>query len=432
MEPLAVVNEFRAGGQAAPFASGKDFCRRTMSTSMNSRCDARIGRAALVLGVAAAIGAVGLSCHSDLHTGAAAGRGGAGGSVTGQAGGRGGGGLAGSAGGGAGATAAGGNAGAAAGAGAGAGGRAGTGAGGAAGTGVGASGGTSLGGGAGGGAGTSAAGGTAGAAAGAGGVAGTGAGGTTVADPIRVLIWNNALAYGRASRVAAIPFFQAREASDNIRFDTTYAHTQTAQEGPSDTTFDASVFTDEGLDHYDVVLFLNPTGTTIDDQMKDVRRAALQDFIEKKGRGFVGTLSATWAYPPQSWPWYVDFIGAPFLYESNVGTTGVAQFAAGSVHPILSAAGTPSPWTRTETWLSFQRDPLSSPIPGIQILLTCHDGSVTTERPCAWVHEMPMDPSGTAQGRMFYAAFGHYASAFQEPEVMDLFIAGIKWAAHRL
>ena len=27
---------------------------------------------------------------------------------------------------------------------------------------------------------------------------------------------------------------------------------------------------------------------------------------------------------------------------------------------------------------------------------------------------------------MFYAAFGHYASAFQEPEVMDLFIAGIK------
>ena len=235
MEPLAVVNEFRAGGQAAPFASGKDFCRRTMSTTMNSRCDARIGRAALVLGVAAAIGAVGLSCHSDLHTGAAAGRGGAGGSVTGEAGGRGGGGLAGSAGGGAGATAAGGNAGAAAGAGAGAGGRAGTGAGGAAGTGVGAKRGDL-----------------------AGGRCGRwgwnkrsrrdrwsgGGSGWRGGDwsrrhdgrgPDSGADWNNALAYGRASRVGAIQFCQAREAATTSN-STPRTRTPPTAQGPSDTT----------------------------------------------------------------------------------------------------------------------------------------------------------------------------------------------------
>jgi type 1 glutamine amidotransferase len=390
---------------------------------MNGHRYARMTCATLVLG-ATAIGAIGLSCHSDLHTGAPAGTGGAGGSFAGQAGGSGGSALGGGSGSNGGTAAAGGTAGAGpATAGAG-----GTGAGGMAGSGGSAPGGS--------GAGTT--GGTAGAAAGAAsgaGGAGAGAGGTagaTATDPIRVLIWNNSLAWGRSSRVGAIPFFQAREASDNIRFDTTYAHTQPVQTGPSDTSFDASVFTDEGLDRYDVVLFLNPSGTTIDDAMKGIRRAALQDFIEKKGRGFVGTLSATDTYQGGTWPWYVDFVGANFLNESNAGTTGVAQFAVGSIHPILSEARTPSPWTRTETWFSFQRDPLSSPIPGIKILLTCHDTSAATERPCAWVHEMPMDPSGTSQGRMFYAAFGHYASAFQEPEVMDLFIAGIKWAAHRL
>ena len=268
-----------------------------------------------------------------------------------------------------------------------------------------------------------------------GGTAGTGAGGaggTTPEGPIRVLIWNNAIIYGAASRVTAIPLFKAREATDNILFDTTYAHTAPVPEGPVDAIFDASVFTDEGLDRYDVVLFLNPTGNTLDDGMKDVRRAALRDFIEKKGRGFVGTYMASFSYNNASWPWYGDFIGAGLAAMIPTNTPGVAQFAANATHPILTAARTPTPWTRLEAWIMFTRDPRSSPIPGITVLLTAHDQEATTERPCVWVHEMPMDPAGTSQGRMFYAAFGFRLSAFEEPDVMNLMIAGIKWAAHRL
>src|SRR4051812_36782848 len=117
-------------------------------------------------------------------------------------------------------------------------------------------------------------------------------------SPIRVLVWNNALTYGHASRALAIPYFKAREVTDGITFDTTYAHTGTTyHDGPIDTTFDASVFTDQGLEKYDVVMFLNTTGNTMDDDgMMDVRRQALQDFIEKKGRGFVGLHSATDTY----------------------------------------------------------------------------------------------------------------------------------------
>jgi|GEM_PF-2665814 len=260
----------------------------------------------------------------------------------------------------------------------------------------------------------------------------TGSGGTTPTTPINVLVWNNALAYGHAARGGAIPYLQKRETTDNMKFDLTYAHPTNVSEGPSDTSFDASVFTDEKLDKYDVVLFLDTTGTTIDDGMKDVRRKALQDFIEKKGRGFVGTHSATDTYQGSSWPWYVNFIGANFQGHSNAGTAGTAQYYQMMTHPILTAAMTPNPWNRNEEWYTLTRDPLSSTIPGMKILLTCHDNSITTERPTAWIHEMPIPSGGTRAGRMFYTAFGHATSAFNEKPVMDLIIAAIKWAAYRL
>jgi type 1 glutamine amidotransferase len=248
-----------------------------------------------------------------------------------------------------------------------------------------------------------------------------------------VLVWNNALDYGHASRALAIPSFTAREPTDGISFDTTFAHIGSAyRDGPSDPTpFDASVFTDQGLDKYDVVMFLNTTGNTIDDAMMNVRRQALQDFIEKKGRGFVGLHSATDTYQNDAWPWYVDFIGANFDKYSASGTPGTAKYFQMKTHPILAAAGTPPVWNRTEEWFTFTRDPLFSPIPGVTMLLTCHDQVIGTERPSAWVHEMPPQ-GGAPAGRMFYSAFGHLTSAFEEKQVMDFIIAGIKWAAGRL
>lgn len=257
-----------------------------------------------------------------------------------------------------------------------------------------------------------------------------------ITTPVRVLVWNNALTWGHASRVQALPYLQARELTDNVRFDTTYAHTDSnVQDGPTDQTFDASVFTDEGLEKYDVVLFLNTTGNTIDDDKKAVRRQALQDFIEKKGRGFVGTHSATDTYQADAsepWPWYVDFIGTNYDSHTIYGTPGVAQPFQGMTHPILSAAGTPVPWNRSEEWFVFTRDPLFSPNPGVTMLLTCHDQLNATERPSAWVHELQPQGGAARGGRLFYTAFGHFTSAFEEPEVIDLIIAGIKWAAGRL
>jgi len=252
-------------------------------------------------------------------------------------------------------------------------------------------------------------------------------------SPVEVLVWNNALVYGHASRAYGIPYLQAREASDNIHFDLTYAHVGTSfPESQPDTSFDASVFTDAGLDRYDVVLFLHTTGLTIDDDLKDTRRQALRDFIEKKGRGFVGTHSATDTYQGGAWPWYVDFVGTNYMRPIGAYVPGVLQFYQGASHPILTAARTPNPWNRSDEWFVFTRDPLSSSIPGITVLLTVRDQQTSMERPSAWVHEMPPDPSAPRGGRLFYTACCHDTVTFQEPAVIDLIVAGIKWAAHRL
>jgi uncharacterized protein len=259
----------------------------------------------------------------------------------------------------------------------------------------------------------------------------------TVTSPIQVLVWNNALTYGHVSRSLAIPLLQAREATDNLKFDTTYAHTGlNYREIETDKVFDATVFTEQGLEKYDVVLFLNTTGNTIDDEQKAVRRQALQDFIEKKGRGFVGTHSATDTYQAEAsdpWSWYVDFIGTNYLTQSSTpGNPGVARYFQDMTHPILKAAGTPTIWNRSEEWFVFRSDPLFAPSAGVRMLLTCHDDINRTERPSAWVNEMPPQAGAVRGGRMFYTAFGHLTSAFEEPEVIDLIVAGIKWAAGRL
>lgn len=246
--------------------------------------------------------------------------------------------------------------------------------------------------------------------------------------PIRVLLWNNAVTYGHQSRFTAIPLLQARGAASGITFDTSHAHvTPVLPEGQVDTCSDPSVFTDAGLEPYDVVFFLNTTGATLDgDGLGQVHRHALMDFVTVKGRGFVGTHSATDTYDT-GWPWYSDFIGANFKAHATAGTAGTATYAPGVSHAILSAAQVPNPWNRLEEWYAFTRAPTASPIPGVTVLLDCTDATNQFgTRPSAWVHDMP------GGGRMFYTAFGHAVGAFQEQAVMNLIAAGVQWAAHRL
>ncbi|MEO6600484.1 MAG: ThuA domain-containing protein, partial [Polyangiaceae bacterium] len=190
---------------------------------------------------------------------------------------------------------------------------------------------------------------------------------------------------------------------------------------------DMSPFSDTGLDPYDVVFFLNTTGDALssDGPAKETGyKQALQDFLEKKHRGFVGTHSATDTFHSGSlWQWYMDMIGAKFVNHSNAGTSGSASVKQGVTHPIITQSGIPNPWSRTEEWYTLDRDPAN--LAGFTVLLIAHDNAFP-DRPTAWVHDI------TGGGRVFYSAFGHDVSAFKEPQFMKFLVTGIKWAAHRL
>ena len=273
-----------------------------------------------------------------------------------------------------------------------------------------------------------------------GGIGGSGGGGgSTLADssfldgpgtdapktgPINVLVFNHTAGYGHQSRFTAIPLLQAAASANNIVLDLKYAHLTTLPEGQNDsaTPPDLSAFVPGGLDKYDVVFFLNTTGHVFQGTNEALHQQALQDYMEKSHGGFVGTHSATDTYD-ENWQWYQDFIGSIYNGHSNAGTSGSARWKDGVTHPILTLAQIPNPWTRSEEWYLFPRD--VSGLPNFTVLLLSRDQQYTQERPHAWVHNIP------GGGRVFYSAFGHFVTAFQEPTVMKMLIEGIKWAGHR-
>jgi type 1 glutamine amidotransferase len=264
-----------------------------------------------------------------------------------------------------------------------------------------------------------------------GGGAGSANGGGGATGPIKVLLFNYTTTYGHQSRETAIPLLQTAGEANGIDFDTKSALTAVQAEGKTDSSLglkpDMSTFSDAGLDPYDVVFFLNTTGDALSSEgatKEATYKQALQDFLEKKHRGFVGTHSATDTFHSASlWQWYMDMIGAKFVNHSNYPTPGSASIKQGVTHPILTQSALPNPWSRSEEWYTFDRDPTN--LPGFTVLLIVHD-SAFPDRPNAWVHDMP------GGGRVFYSASGHDVSAFKDASFMKFVITGIKWAAKRL
>jgi type 1 glutamine amidotransferase len=268
------------------------------------------------------------------------------------------------------------------------------------------------------------AGGSAGGSAGTGGARPDAGGGGSTPGPIQVLVFNHTSGYGHQSRITAIPLFQQVAAANNIVFDLKYAHTAVVPEGQNDsaTPPDLSAFVPGGLDKYDVVFFLNTTGHVFQGADEAIHRQALQDYMEKRHGGFVGTHSATDTYD-EDWQWYQDFIGS--IYDGHSGViSGSSRWKDGVSHVILSQGMVPNPWARNEEWYKFRRDVAG--LADFTVLLLSKDTMNTFERPITWVHNVP------GGGRVFYCAYGHLVDAFKEPDVMRMLITGIKWAAHRI
>lgn len=177
-----------------------------------------------------------------------------------------------------------------------------------------------------------------------------------------------------------------------------------------DATEDSLAINTKNLDQYQVIIFLNTTGTILAEKQE----LALQDFM-KKGRGFVGVHSATDC--EFEWPWYVKMIGANF--ESHPAQQTAKLVVQNNEH--LSTRHLPAIWERKDEWYNFK-----NMNPEVNVLLKIDESSYTggkngANHPMAWYHNY-------GGGRVFYTALGHTVESYSEPLFLQHLLGGITYA----
>ena len=161
------------------------------------------------------------------------------------------------------------------------------------------------------------------------------------------------------------------------------------------------------------MIFLSTTGDVLNTNQEN----AFTAFI-RNGGGFAGVHSAV--DTEYSWPWYGDLVGAYFSSHPSIQSARIRVETA--THP--STQGLPNPWTRSDEWFNFDRNPRSI---GATILLTVDETSYTggtmgSDHPIAWYHAYD-------GGRAWYTSGGGTDTCYGEPLFLQHLLGGIKYVA---
>jgi len=175
----------------------------------------------------------------------------------------------------------------------------------------------------------------------------------------------------------------------------------------------ASIFTEENLSQYKLVIFLNTTG----DILNDEQQKNFESFI-KNGGSFMGIHSA--ANTEFDWPWYGKLIGAYFLNHPEKSKAEVIKIDQNH----QSCSHLPERWLRYDEWYNYK-----SINPDINILLqldenTYHGGENGSIHPIAWYHEYE-------GSRIFYTGMGHTNKSYSEPDFKKHLLGGILYCLNR-
>ena len=193
-------------------------------------------------------------------------------------------------------------------------------------------------------------------------------------------------------------------------------------------TENAAVFNPEQLKRFKAVVWNNASG----DVLTETQRDAFKSYLESGG-GFVG-IHAAGDNSHHAWAWYQDaLIGAHFI-----GHTLNPQFPQATVHiedhTNPATKGLPDSWTRNDEWYSFDASPRAK---GYHVLATLDETTYQPamnfpvigatdlrmgDHPIVWLHCV-------GNGRAFYSAMGHQASAYAEPEYLHVLDGAVAWAA---
>jgi len=183
----------------------------------------------------------------------------------------------------------------------------------------------------------------------------------------------------------------------------------------------ASVFTDENLKKYKVLVFANSNNEAFDTQ---AQKDAFMRYI-RGGGGFVGIHSACGS--ERAWPWYWAMLGGTFAWHP-----ALQKFTITIVdhnHPA-TACLPGNTWAWEDEFYALKEMPAD-----LHILLTgdmkklqlskkqkALVDTLPSPMPLAWYHEFE-------GGRCFYTALGHKKEHYSDKQFMNHILGGILWAA---
>jgi len=194
-------------------------------------------------------------------------------------------------------------------------------------------------------------------------------------------------------------------------------------------TENGAVFNAADLDRFDAVVFNNATG----DMLSDAQQQAFRQWLQAGG-GWLG-IHAAGDDSHTGWSWYIDqLIGAEFTaHIMNPQFQRATVVGENHDHPALQ--GIANIWQHEEEWYSWAQSPR---VRGFTILATLDEGSYTPvqnmwgrerdlrmgDHPVVWSHCV-------GQGRTVYAAMGHKAEAFQQPQFLRIIDNTLSWLVGR-
>ena len=192
-------------------------------------------------------------------------------------------------------------------------------------------------------------------------------------------------------------------------------------------TENGAVFNTEALSRFDVAVWHNASGDSLDARQKQAFRGWLE-----AGGGYVGTHAA--GDSSHSWPFYVDqvigakYIGHPMGPQFQDATVIVEDTS----HP--ASRHLPESFVQNDEWYSFEASPRAPDVhvlarldessyqPAVKMFFIDQDLRMGADHPLIWWRCVD-------RGRAIYAAFGHSAQVYESPEVQGFLEGAISWAA---
>jgi cytochrome c len=178
---------------------------------------------------------------------------------------------------------------------------------------------------------------------------------------------------------------------------------------------DPTLFSDEGLAAYDVVVWLSTTA----DVLGPEQELAFQRFIQAGG-GWVGVHAA--ADTEYDWPWYGDLLGGAYFVSHPVIQSVQVQ-VENAEH--ASTAHLPARFSLQDELYNFRENPRAA----ASVLMTLDETSyqpgadaMGADHPIAWYHEFD-------GGRAWYTGLGHRTELYTDPLFTQHLLGGIRWAA---